>query len=87
VIPDRLVEDDDTLDWQHAARRLAVPGHTPGSTAACPDTPPGAQRRGSRASVCSLPATRLPRTTAVQSSACSTPTQPRRRTASDASRA
>jgi glyoxylase-like metal-dependent hydrolase (beta-lactamase superfamily II) len=34
VIPDRLVEDGDTLDWQHAARLLGVPGHTAGSTAA-----------------------------------------------------
>jgi glyoxylase-like metal-dependent hydrolase (beta-lactamase superfamily II) len=33
VIPDRLVEDGDTLDWQHPARLLGVPGHTPGSTA------------------------------------------------------
>ncbi|HEX5194125.1 MAG TPA: MBL fold metallo-hydrolase [Solirubrobacteraceae bacterium] len=34
VIPDRLVEDGDTLDWKHSARLLGVPGHTPGSTAA-----------------------------------------------------
>jgi glyoxylase-like metal-dependent hydrolase (beta-lactamase superfamily II) len=34
VIADRLVKDQDTLDWQHAARLLGVPGHTPGSTAA-----------------------------------------------------
>lgn len=34
VIPDRLVEDGDSLDWQHPARLLGVPGHTPGSTAA-----------------------------------------------------
>ncbi|HKO27032.1 MAG TPA: MBL fold metallo-hydrolase [Solirubrobacteraceae bacterium] len=33
VFPDRLVEDGDTLDWQRRATLLAVPGHTPGSTA------------------------------------------------------
>jgi glyoxylase-like metal-dependent hydrolase (beta-lactamase superfamily II) len=33
VIPDRLVGDGDTLDWQRRARLVAAPGHTPGSTA------------------------------------------------------
>ena len=33
VVPDRLVRDGDTLDWQRHATLLAVPGHTPGSTA------------------------------------------------------
>jgi glyoxylase-like metal-dependent hydrolase (beta-lactamase superfamily II) len=33
VLPDRLVGDGETLDWQRRATLLAVPGHTPGSTA------------------------------------------------------
>jgi glyoxylase-like metal-dependent hydrolase (beta-lactamase superfamily II) len=32
--PDRLVDDGDTLGWEHDARLIAVPGHTPGSIAA-----------------------------------------------------
>ena len=34
VVPDRLVGDGDTLNWEHNATLLAVPGHTPGSIAA-----------------------------------------------------
>lgn len=34
VEPDRLVDDGDTLGWEHDARLIAVPGHTPGSVAA-----------------------------------------------------
>lgn len=34
VKPDRLVDDGETLGWQHDARLIAVPGHTPGSIAA-----------------------------------------------------
>jgi glyoxylase-like metal-dependent hydrolase (beta-lactamase superfamily II) len=33
VVPDHLAGDGDTLDWQRRATLLAVPGHTPGSTA------------------------------------------------------
>jgi glyoxylase-like metal-dependent hydrolase (beta-lactamase superfamily II) len=32
--PDRQVDDGDTLGWEHDARLIAVPGHTPGSVAA-----------------------------------------------------
>lgn len=33
VLPDRLVDDGDTLEWQRRPALLAVPGHTPGSMA------------------------------------------------------
>jgi hypothetical protein len=76
VVPDRLVRDGETLEWQRRATLLAVPGHTP-----------GARRSGLRASVYSSRAMRSPRTMAGRSSACSTPTQPQRETAFAVSRA
>jgi glyoxylase-like metal-dependent hydrolase (beta-lactamase superfamily II) len=32
--PDRVVDDGDTLGWEHDARLIAAPGHTPGSIVA-----------------------------------------------------
>lgn len=85
VIPDRLVRDGDTLDWQRRAALLAVSGHTPESTAVWLERERVLIAGDAVASHNGRPI--LGVFNADRPSACSTPIHPQRETAFAVSRA